>query len=61
MYPMTWDAGDGTHLIHAEAEGCLNFLDRRLQCVSIDQCMVLSRIGHEILHEGFRKECLCFF
>ena len=61
MYPMTRYAGDGTLLIHVKAEGCLNCFDRRLQCVGIDQCMVLSRISNEILYEGFHEECLCFF
>lgn len=55
------DTGDGIPLINADAQGRLDFFDRRLQCAGIDQCMVLSRIGDEILYEGFREECLCFF
>lgn len=55
------DTGDDIPLINADAQGRLDFFDRHPQCASIDQCMVLSWISHEILHEGFRKEFLCFF
>lgn len=47
--------------INAEAEGCLDFFDRRLQRTGINQCMVLPGIYDEILCDGFREERLCFF